>query len=426
MTTTLTLALTLAAGSAFAQQPAAPTSTAQAVDSRFAAWIGCWRLDDDLAGTGARMCITPEQSGVRMQTVVGTQRGIDEIVIADAIAHPITDTECKGTELAEWSGDGARVFRTTSVTCGKEAARTIKSIAFLAPGPSWINVQHVSGAAVNTAVRVQRYRRAANQNLADGSKAPQPEASLTMRTTAETTKWSIEDVIEASGKAPAEAVQAALTEANHGFDLNKRTLLALDAGGVHEQVIDLMVALTYPKRFVVERRGGGATPAGILTGSGWFDPMISAMTLGADSDCFSPFGYGYRSYYSACNMAGYSPFGYDYYGYNRFYGTNGYYGYGGWVDVGRYPHQTGSVIEPQGEGRAINGRGYTQVRSRDSEGTPRVNSGANGSAAGWSSNGGSATSGGYSSGSSSSGSSGGNSSGGDSGARVAVPKGPGE
>ena len=91
-----------------------------------------------------------------------------------------------------------------------------------------------------------------------------------------------------------------------------------------------------------------------------------------------------------------------------------------------FPQQTGSTIEAQGDGRAINGRGYTQVRSRDSEGAPRVNSGGNGSAAGWSGNSGGASSGGYSSGSSSSGSSGGSSSGGDSGARVAVPKGGGE
>src|SRR6187431_2555689 len=129
------LALTLTASSAFAQSPAAPASSAAQVDARFAAWIGCWRLDDDLAGTGARMCITPEKGGVRMQTVVGTQRGIDELVIADAIAHPIADAECKGTEIAEWSADGARMFRTTNVTCGKEAPRTIKSVAFMAPGP---------------------------------------------------------------------------------------------------------------------------------------------------------------------------------------------------------------------------------------------------------------------------------------------------
>ena len=114
---------------------------------------------------------------MRLQTVVGTQRGLDELVIADGVARPIVDSECKGTERAEWSQDGLRVFRTTDVTCNKETARTIKSVAFLAPGPTWINVQHVSGESATTGVRVQRYRRAINQNLADGSKAPQPSGA---------------------------------------------------------------------------------------------------------------------------------------------------------------------------------------------------------------------------------------------------------
>jgi hypothetical protein len=420
------LALTLTATSAFAQPPAAPAATST-VDSRAAAWLGCWRMDDDLAGTGPRMCITPEKNGVRMQTVIGTQLGIDELAIPDGVAHPVVDSECKGTDLAQWSQDGARMFRTTTVTCGKEAPRTIKSVAFMAAGPSWVTVQHVSGDAASPSVRVQRYRRAANQTLHNGAKAPQPEAGLALRTTPEMTKWSVDDVIEASNQLPAEAVQAALTEVHHGFDLSKQALLALDAGGVNEQVIDLMVALTYPKKFVVERRGGGSSPSGILTGNGWFDPMMmSGMTMAPD--CFSQYGYGYRSYYSMCNSMGYSPFGYDSYGYNRYYGYNG--GYYGWVPVGAVPPGSGGgdTVEPASDGRAINGRGYTQVRSRETESAPRVNSGSNGSAAGWSgNNGGNATSGGYSQGSSSSGSSGGSSSGGDSGgARVAVPKGGGQ
>ena len=413
------LALTLTATSAFAQQPAPPAAAPQ-VDARLAAWLGCWRMDDDLAGTGPRMCITPEKTGIRMQTVVGDQLGIDEVAIPDAIAHPIVDAECKGTDLAQWSEDGARLFRTTNVTCGKEAPRTIKSVSFMTTGPSWVTVQHVSGDAVSPSVRVQRYRRAANQKLANGTKAPQPEAGLTQRTTPEMTNWSVEDVIEASSRMPAEAVQAALTEVHHGFDLNKKALLALDAGGVNEQVIDLMVALTYPKKFVVERRGGGGGTSGILTGNGWFDPLMSPMMMAPD--CFSPYGYGYRSYYSMCNSLGYSPLGYNYYGYNGYYGYSGpYYG---WVDIGAVPPSGGGSIEPQPEGRAINGRGYTQVRKRESEGTPRVNSGGNGSAAGWSgASSGGASTGGYSQGSSSSGSASG---GGDSGARVAVPKGGGQ
>ena len=96
----------------------------------------------------------------------------------------------------------------------------------------------------------------------------------------------------------------------------------------------------------------------------------------------------------------------------------------------RYPPGTGGggVIQPQAEGRVVNGRGYTQVRSREAEpSSPRSSGGANGSAAGWSGNsGGAASSSGYSQGSSGSGSSGGSSSGGDSGARTAVPKGGGQ
>jgi hypothetical protein len=411
------LALTLTATSAFAQPPAPPAATAQ-VDARFAAWIGCWRLEDDLAGTGARMCLTPEKGGVRMQTIIGTQRGIDELVIPDAVERPIADSDCKGTERAEWSADGARIFRNTAVTCGTEAARTIKSVAFMAAGPSWINVQMVRGSAGPDALRVQRYRRAANQQLADGSLAPQPESSLTRRTTPEATTWDVEDVIEASAKVPSEVVQAALTEVHHGFLMNRKTLVALADGGVNETVIDLMVALTYPKKFVVERRDSASTATGIVTGDGWFDPMLSPMLMGsALNNCYTPYGYGYRSYYSMCGM-GYSPYYYDYLG----YGYN-YYPGGSWVNIGGLPPPTG-VGTPQPDGRAINGHGYTQIRNRESEPTARVHSGGNGSAGGYSSGGGTASSGGYSSGSSSSGSSGG-SGGGDSGARIAVPKGGG-
>ena len=128
-------------------------------------WLGCWRLDDDLAGTGARMCITPEKGGVRLQTVVGTNKGIDELVIADGVSRPIADAECKGTEQAEWSEDGARVFRTTNVTCGKEAPRTIKTVA-------------VHGAGPGVDQRAARERRLRERERARAAVSPrrQPEA----------------------------------------------------------------------------------------------------------------------------------------------------------------------------------------------------------------------------------------------------------
>jgi hypothetical protein len=240
------------------------------------------------------------------------------------------------------------------------------------------------------------------------------------------TYWSVEDVIEASGKAAAEVVQAAIAEAKGRFTLNKKSLLALADAGVSETVIDLMIGLAYPDRFVVERRNGyGSSAVGISTGGGFYDPFMSPIMFGSMSmDCY---GYGYRSYYSSCGM--YSP----YYNYGYGYGSGGYYPYypgggGGWVIVDPTPPGTIGPAAP--EGRAVNGRGYTQVRPRESEPAP-VRTGNNGNNGNGSSAGYSGASSGGSSGVSSQGYSGGSSSGsgassgGDSGARTAVPRPPG-
>ena len=105
----------------------------------------------------ARACASPpRKAACACRRIVGTNKGIDELVIADGVSRSITDPECKGNEQAEWSKDDARVFRTTNVTCGKDPARTIKTVTFMAPGPALVHVQHVIGDSANASVRVQR------------------------------------------------------------------------------------------------------------------------------------------------------------------------------------------------------------------------------------------------------------------------------
>ena len=422
MKTTLLLTLTLtSAGTAWAQTPAASMK----VDARFAGWLGCWRLDDDLTGTGARMCITPDATGVRFQTIAGKARGINELVIADGTSHAIVDSECTGTDRTEWSKDGQRLFRKTDVACGTDGARAIQSLAFLTPAGAWIQAQQVTGAD-GTRVRVQRYRRSANQSLADGSRAPQADAAVVAAAAQQVAPWALDDVIEASAKVPAEVLQAALTETNQRFDINRKSLIAMDKAGVRPEVIDLMVALTYPEKFTVVRAGSASMPMAISTGSGWLDPFMEPMVAGSYAGgygtCYTPYGYGYRSYYGMCSAYGAS--------YLSSYYAPGYYmpggSYSGWVDVGALQPPSGgtSTTPPSADGRMVAGRGYTQIRSRDPEPAPRSgNASGNGSAAG-AAGGGNVTSQGYSGGSSTSGS-GGSSGGGNAGTRTAVPKGPG-
>jgi hypothetical protein len=219
-------------------------------------------------------------------------------------------------------------------------------------------------------------------------------------------------VIEASAKLPPEAVQAALSELNTGFALNAKGLVAMDEAGVADSVVDLMVALTYPKRFVVERAGGSPDSSvgsvGPLTGSVWpsgygaysgYSPYLGYgaysgyspyLGYGGYSGYYPYWGFGYSGYYSP--YFGYSSpyFGY---GYSGYYPGGGYYGYpgGGWVNVDAGPGFTGQP-QPEGrtgEGRVVNGRGYTQVRPREAGsggyGSTGSTAGANGSSSGSSS-----------------------------------------
>ena len=205
-------------------------------------------------------------------------------------------------------------------------------------------------------------------------------------------------------------VQAAVLElGSGGYDLNAKRLIELDEAGVHDSVIDLMVAMSFPQKFVVERSrpasgpGGSYFPAGPGFGGNPWDV----------SDSYYSWGYfAHPLYYSSY----YSPFGYYRWGYYDPY----YYGNPGVVIIDPIGGAPGTP-QPSGTGRVVDGHGYTRIRPN----LPDVPSRSNGDGSGWS--GSSAGTSGSNSGASSGGSvsTGGYSGGGGGGERVAVPRPPG-
>jgi uncharacterized membrane protein YgcG len=256
-------------------------------------------------------------------------------------------------------------------------------------GPFWVDLQMIESQG-RKSVRVRRYRRAADQTGAP------PSAASGLGTMPLRGRFSLDDIKEAAAKLPPDALQAAVFELGaSGYDLNAKRLIELDEAGVPDAVIDLMVAMTFPNKFVVER-------ASVSSGGGGFDdPMWGAFSMW-------PY-YAHPLYYSSY----YSPFGYGYWGY-----------YDPW-----YSRPPGVIIinpgdggvvpgEPSGNGRVVDGQGYTRIRPHVTEPPARTgdggvgasSSGSSGSNSG-SSSGGSVSTGGYS--------------GGGGGDRVAVPRPPG-
>ena len=361
-----------------ATAPRVPAQTTADPDPRWNAWLGCWQLVEErvrdewdaepaepelVPARGAVVCVTPgEQSNaVRLTTRVESQSTLADTIVADGASRPVREPGCEGTQRTEWSSNGRRLLATAELTCGT-ARRRVSGLAMIDAARLWTDVQVVEESGRET-IRVRRYRRSPDAGQSVGR-----AAALT-----------IEEVKEIAQKLPSSALEAVLVETGATFPLNSKRLVELDEAQVPERIIDLMVALSFPNKFVIERRAS--------SGSG-----SSGLAYG------DPYDWPYY----------YAPFGYSSFGQYDMY----YYGAPYYVVVDPAPIGP----QPSGQGRVVDGFGYTRVRSREPVGVNASGGGAGGSGAGStgsSTGGGTVSSGGYSGG------------GGGDGGRTAVSRPPG-
>jgi uncharacterized membrane protein YgcG len=380
----------IAVAPAHAQQP-----TAAAFDSRWTAWLGCWQQLEEtvrdgyadegsidpgdthaVATRGLVVCVTPatDVSGVTLSTIAEKQFALEETIVADGSSRTIDEAGCTGMQRAEWSVNGRRVFARAELSCLDRGKRIVSGLSTMAPGPVWVDVQVVD-AGGRESIRVRRYRRSSDQSYVSSRLSAEQLAQAARATASQATSFTLDEVKEASAKLAPSALEAALIETRARFPLNANRLVELDEAGVPDRVIDLMVAVSFPNKFVVEKRV--TSPVALPTGGS---------ILGAD---WTDLGYGMFPYY-------YAPFGYGMWGRYDY----GYYG-GPVYFFGNQTVRGGGQQTPSEEGRVVNGLGYTRVRAREPQ--PTGDSGAAGtgggsSSGGSSSGGGSVTSQGYSGG----------------------------
>ena len=231
-------------------------------DARWTPWLGCWRLvQDDRQSLAAAttspedvfVCVLPASGdrGVNMTTYVGGQSVVQQTIVADGVSHPVSEPECNGTQRSEWSLTAQRLFTRAEVTCSGQPTRTVSGLTLMTGGPTWVDIQAV-GTDQDAQIRVRRYQRASNPPEGVLLPADLQGRAATARV-AGPTSMTLEEVVDASGKIAAPAVEAALLETGSRFDLNSRALRELDAAGVPDGVVDVMVGLSFPGRFTVNR-----------------------------------------------------------------------------------------------------------------------------------------------------------------------------
>ena len=409
----------MSATTVFAQDAPATVGerAAEPLDARWTPWLGCWHLwekqfeagvpalDDDTSALVGRtyVCVTPadEASGINLTALAGSDVLVERRLIADGTRRDVREPNCAGWEESEWSRDGQRLFTRAELRCGDQPAHTIDGVSLMTSASKWVDIQIVD-TGTRAQIEVRRYTPVppTERDALLGSTFVLPlDASEVRQARRESAvPLTLADVMEASQKTPPRVVETLLVETEPQLALDSAALIALDEMGINSGVIDLLVALSYPERFVVERRDrGGSWSSGGLGGfgGGFYDPVW--------------YGDLYPYYIT--------PFG------NRGWGS-GYnpYLFGGaaspFVIVG------GGEVEDS-SGRAVSARGYTRVRPRDITGAPRMAKPRWGSSGSGSAGGGSTASSG-SSGASSAGGAvawpGGYSGGGSNSGRRAVPR----
>jgi hypothetical protein len=342
--------LIVAAWLALPSTAAAQTAKPQA--DKWSPWLGCWALTTEnvLQGRGAarasalssreqraqpddpsvpHTCVTRSGDGVTITTIVPGQTPITQTVVADGSPHDISDGECHGVERTEWSNSGMRLVAHADVKCSDQAPRTLTGLGLITRDGEWLDIRsfRIDG---NDATRVSRYHRVT------GAIVREPELT-------------VGEIKELSSKVSSSVVEAAIAETRPHVTVNRRVLLDLADTQVPTNVIDVMVAVAYPDRFIIEEPISQGPQAS--AGSPGFAPI-------AGIDPFDPFWpYYYPAYY-------YSPLAYGYLGrYNPLYDGIVYGGGDGAASGGG----GGGSSKPaeSGLGRVVNGQGYTRIHPND-------------------------------------------------------------
>ena len=344
---------------------AALTSSARAqapADARWLPWLGCWQAvapDGATLSGGPQVCVHAAAGapGVTFASLLAGKVVSQREVVASGARSPIAEGGCRGWESNTWSADARRVYRRSELNCDGGGRRTSTGVISFLPDDRWVDIDAAGVTGAARGVRVQRFRAMSAGAAAATGLMPQGEdlAILTSRTAASGPLLA-SDVVEASGRVDAEVLQALVYERGNGYHLDAGAVRHLADARVPADVIDLMVALSYPDFFNIDRGATRVALRGDESGGG-SGRQPRGGGWGGGYPCYDRYyggGWGYPGWLFSY------PVGY------------GYSGYGGY-----YP---GGVIVSRGNGstggRVVKGGGYERPAGTSTRGTAKPKSGS--------------------------------------------------
>jgi len=91
------------------------------------------------------VCVTPAGgAAVMLKTIIEKQAALEDTIVADGSDRAIDRAGCQGSQRAQWSENGRRLFARAELSCADGTKREISGLATMAPGPVWVDIQVAS------------------------------------------------------------------------------------------------------------------------------------------------------------------------------------------------------------------------------------------------------------------------------------------
>ena len=343
----LTCALLLIAGSAL---PAG----AQVADARWQPWLGCWEAVGEPDGAPV-LCLAPRsgESAIDMITLIDEQVVSRETIIADGQDRRVTREGCDGLERTEFSDDSHRLFFNSELVCEGDVGRKSSGVMSMSSFPFELLDVRAVEVDGQSAPWMLRYRIASQADFEAAGLGDYVEEGLSVGSARiAASALTLDQVIEASSKVDAKAVEAWIAGRDEPFALDASRLIRMADAGVPDGVIDVMIAVSYPEEFVLQTGDGEGMPLRAAEGR---QDRRRLGSRGYANSFYDPFYDPYR--YGRYSAFGYGRYGYGYGG----YGYGGYgFGYGGYSVYNPGVVVVGRRAPESAGGRAVIGRGYTR------------------------------------------------------------------
>lgn len=328
---------------------AAPASAQ--VPSAGLAFAGCWAPADGLSERN-RICLTPTASAiVEFTSITADGKATVSMLSLDGKRIEVRGESCAGWEEGRLTSDGERLLVNAEITCGTDP-KQIRTTAFtIAPSG---HLLQMTGSGLAQVATTQLRIFAPVESYADIPAATR-EQLMPYLVDAERTRLEVR----------ANSVSAS-------------DLVEFERLGVATPIIDLLVAASYPKSFVIDGTSGGVTGT-VDPGQGARQAAFAANPFGYMNGYPMLTMYDWQMLYECSRIGIGCPLGYNMYG-SSIYGYGGRYGwgaFGGWGGYGVPGYGIPVVVRPVSPpsetagtsgGRAVRGRGYTQSGNGDTGG----------------------------------------------------------